>query len=512
MVFSTNKEIEEVIRKIGYKSKTPIQEALLPFKETKDIIGLAETGTGKTACFVIPVIEDLVEDLYGVHTLILTPTRELCIQTKEQVDIIGHYAGVKCEMLSGAYSIYKQVNAVQRKPHIVVVSPSRLSQMLCTAQTLNCFKKTRKIILDEADLLLNGDHSKHVFTVLTKILDINPRVQLMYFSATDIYPKISVKLDLLAKETDLDTNIKNIKSTDNIDDIDSTKTDTSDSDEYKSKKLKTEEYNLENSTIRNELIKNESKKNVNAENAVDNSKRPDKTIHKESKESKEDTEPVLSLNEIIERAATPELWKLVYKRGPLTIDTRTTAIPPQIIQEYSVVHKIAKEAHLIDLLNNEYSEQKVVVFVNRSQECAVLAEIMQEMGINAGSLTRLTESKERHEAFHKFRSGLLRVLVTTDIASRGIDIRDITLVINYDLPNDYVDYIHRIGRTGRLNTKGYALSFVASTDTALLEYIQKMIDQRITEKKLKPFSSPKLLNKISTHKHFILSRIQLHNK
>lgn len=434
MGFSHNEEVNDILRRTGYQAKTAIQSALLPFTEQQDVMGLAETGTGKTACFVIPIVEEIAEDPCGIYALILTPTRELCLQTKEQVDIVGHYFGVTCEMVHGGIDVHRQVPLLQSRPHVVVATPGRLSTLLCASENVRCFRRVKKIVLDEADLLLNGTQAVPVHHILTTLL-AQTTAQLLLFSATDIAPRIAVR---------------------------------------------------ENGGEGGGDDREDG--GSGQENLGEHQDRPN--------------DP-LPMDQLIARTERPELWQLIQQRPFQVHDVRQTAIPKQIIQEYCQVHHQAKEAHLADLLLTEYATERVIVFMNRSGECAVLAKVFQELGINAEALSRHLDYKERHSAFNNFRAGQVRVLLTTGIAARGIDVKDVALVINCDLPNDPIEYIHRIGRTGRLLAQGRALSFVAAADQLLFEQIKRVTGAEIAEKKLKPFNSPKLMNKISGYKEWI---------
>jgi len=459
MSFSANEEINDVLRRLGYKEKTEIQKKMLPCVRKKDVIGMAETGTGKTACFIIPSIEDLVEDPFGIHTVILTPTRELCIQTKEQADIIGHYFGIKSEMVHGGVEIRRQVPVLRAKPHIVIATPGRLSALMGTDEIEKCFRNTKKVVLDEADLLLNGKQAEAVMKILQK-LSAHAKYDLSLFSATDIAPRVAVGAE------------------DGGDVADG-------ADEKGS------------GGIVGSMKENGALNGRDSGGAGDTYS--DSATHFSSKRDREAGGADAQIK-------CPEVWELVEKRNFKIYDVRKEIIPKQIVQEHCRVHKQAKDAHLAALLTEEHSDKKVIVFMNRTNECAVLAEVFQEMGINAAALCRGMDSSERLRAFYNFRSGMVQVLLTTDVASRGIDIKDVKCVINYDLPNSYVDYIHRVGRTGRLLADGYALSFVSSTDVELFEHIQSHVPSEIREKKLVPFATPRLLNKISTHKQFILKK------
>lgn len=439
MRFSVLEELNEILRRIGYAQKTEIQKSLLPLSvkmnSRRDLVGLAETGTGKTACFVIPIVEDLADDPFGVNSLILTPTRELCHQTKEQVDVMGSYFGVRCMVLHGGDELHRQSAMLQKRPHVLISTPGRLKALLSTETARACFKRIRTVVLDEADLLMNNSQAPDVYFILQTLLGMaEPR--LFFFSATDICPRAPVKEQ---------------------------------GEKDKQEKSKGQEKEKEK------------------ENAVNMQ------------------ESTAEAGSVLENTTCPDLWRLFRARDPLLVDVREGLAPKRIIQEYARVHANAKEAHLIDLLREEYADEHVIVFMNRSRESCVLAEILQDLGINAASLCRGMERKKRYDAFCNFRAGKINVLLTTDVASRGIDARHVTHVINYDLPNSVTDYIHRIGRTGRMGAEGHALSFVSSGDLEILKHIKTTLagTSEIAEKKLQPLTSPKLLNIVSAKKQFI---------
>ncbi|KAI5188971.1 ATP-dependent RNA helicase DDX49/DBP8 [Nematocida minor] len=470
MAFSACEKINDILSRIGFKKRTRIQERLLPFTEKRDIMGLSETGTGKTACFVIPLVEELAEDPFGVHSLILTPTRELAMQTKEKVDIIGNYFGIKCEILHGGLDVHKQVALLQKKPHIVIATPGRLAAMLCSEQSILAFKRAKKIVLDEADLLLNGDQALSVHKILSILTERTKNVQLLLFSATDIAPRVLVKV------RDRDYKLSARKKQERI----ASEAGPSDS-EHQSQTNSMDEENTENISVKDSDAEKDGNK-------------PDKAP--------------MHIDDIIEKTSCPALWRMIYSRNFYTIDTRVSAVPKSITQEYAFVHRQAKDAYLAGLLMQEYKDAKVMVFMNKADNCAVLSEVLQELGINAVGLSRHTDNKTRHSSFYRFRSGLAKVLLTTDVLSRGLDIKDISCVINYDLPNDFTDYIHRIGRTGRLDQSGYALSFVSAVDVSILQDIQRQTATEMAEKELKPLTTARLMNKIATHREFVTARIE----
>lgn len=398
--FAASEEVADVLEEIGYRAPTKIQQRALPLvRGGGSIVALSETGTGKTACFSIPIVETLAEDLYGVCALILTPTRELALQTKTQLDLLGDRFHVQSLVICGGLALCGQHTALLRRPHVVVGTARRLATVLEVSEVARVFSKTRYLVLDEADLLVSGSQSRDVLRVLSRLPG---SCQLLLFSATQIDP---------------------------------------------------------------------GKGGARVEGAVE------------------------------------ELWKRILDKSPAMVDMRAQSTPAEIAQEYAVVHWRAKDAHLVRLLQGEYSGERAIVFVNKSSTCVILSGILARLGIKAAGLCGAMEQQARIEALERFRNGQADVLVSTDISSRGLDIRDVKHVVNFDVPHDFADYVHRVGRTGRAGRKGHSLSLVENRDLPRMEAIAERLSGALRRITLAEITDLRMLNKVTTQRELVVAHV-----
>ncbi|MFA6429224.1 MAG: DEAD/DEAH box helicase [Patescibacteria group bacterium] len=330
----------EVLGRLGYETPTPIQKKSIPIaNEGKDVIGVAQTGTGKTLAFGLPLIQRLAQ-VKG-RGLVVLPTRELALQADEVLRQIGTPIGLRTAVLIGGASMYNQIKALKQKPHVLVVTPGRLIDHL--EQRTVDLREVRILVLDEADRMLDMGFAPQI----KRILQSMPQErQTMLFSAT--MPASIVKI-----------------------------------------------------------------------------------------------------------ATT-------YMKLPVQIEIApqgTTA--EHVTQELYVVSKEQK----IQLLDHILSEHRgsVLVFTRTKHGATRVAKGVRAMGHTSTEIHSNRSLHQRIEALDGFKNGKYRVLVATDIAARGIDVKNIELVINFDLPGQAEDYVHRIGRTGRAGNKGHAIS-IATPD------------------------------------------------
>ncbi len=340
-----------VLDKLQYKVPTPIQEKSIPAGiEGKDLMGLAQTGTGKTLAFGIPMIQAA---LSGKQGLVILPTRELALQVQEMIAKVGGTLGVRTALLVGGESNYRQVQALHRLPHIVIGTPGRIIDHL-QQKTLN-LNKVSILVLDEADRMLDMGFEPQ----LKRILITVPRErQTLLFSAT--MPK-----NILA---------------------------------------------LANS----------------------------------------------------------------YMKLPLRIEIA----PPgttleKVTQELFFIARNDKP-RLLEKLLYEY-RGSVLVFSRTKHGAKKIATSLRALGHTAAELHSNRSLGQRREALDGFRNGKYRILVATDIAARGIDVKGIELVLNYDLPDNAEDYVHRIGRTARAGASGHAISFATPDQKFDVRDIERLI-------------------------------------
>ncbi len=343
--------ILSVLDRLQFKTPTPIQQqSIPPALEGKDIMGLAQTGTGKTLAFGIPVIQAA---LAGKPALIVLPTRELALQVKETLTKLGSPLGVHSALLVGGESLYRQVGALRGNPAIIIGTPGRLIDHL-QQKTLN-LKTTKVLVLDEADRMLDMGFAPQ----LQQIMNHVPRErQTMLFSAT----------------------------------------------------------------------------------------MPDAIIHMAHS----------------------------YMKLPVRIEI----VPPgtanaNITQEVFFIAKHDKP-RLLEKVLSEF-RGSVLVFSRTKFGAKKIAAQVRGLGHTAAELHANKSLSQRRQALEGFRNGTFRVLVATDIAARGIDVKGIELVVNYDLPANAEDYVHRIGRTARAGAQGHAISFATPDQRRDVRDIERLM-------------------------------------
>ncbi|KAB2059271.1 hypothetical protein ES319_A11G290400v1 [Gossypium barbadense] len=363
-------ELVEACDSLGWKTPTKIQVEAIPHAlEGKDLIGLAQTGSGKTGAFALPILHALLEShsKQGYKSapvffaLVLSPTRELAIQIAEQFEALGSGISLKCAVLVGGVDIMQQQIALGKRPHIIVGTPGRLVDHLTNTKGFS-LRMLKYLVLDEADRLLNEDFEK----ALDDILNVIPRDRYTYlFSAT------------------------------------------------MTKKVK----KLQRACLRNPV-----------------------KIEAASKYS--------------------------------TVDT--------LKQQYRFIPAKYKDCYLVYILT-EMSGCTSMVFTRTCDATRLLAFILRNLNIRAIPISGQMTQAKRLGALNKFKSGECNVLVCTDVASRGLDIPSVDMVINYDIPTNSKDYIHRVGRTARAGRSGVAISLVNQYELEWYLQIEKLIGKKLPE-------------------------------
>ena len=363
MIFENLNLIEPILKALqeeGYTSPTPIQEQSIPvLLQGKDLLGCAQTGTGKTAAFSIPILQKLYKTDHrkGIKALILTPTRELAIQIGECFEAYGRYTGLKHAVIFGGVGQKPQTDALRNGVQILVATPGRLLDLI--TQGFISLKTLDFFVLDEADRMLDMGFIHDIRRIL-KLLPA--KRQTLFFSAT-MPPEIE--------------------------------------------------------TLANSMLTDPEKVEV-----------------------------------------TP---------ASSTVDT--------IAQHVYFVEKKEKKDLLLHLLKDK-SVESVLIFTRTKYGADKLARTLTKAGIRAEAIHGNKSQNARQRALTEFKNHTLRVLIATDIAARGIDVDQLSHVINYELPNVPETYVHRIGRTGRAGHEGIAISFCESEEIPYLKDIQKLIGKR----------------------------------
>lgn len=376
MIFKDLGIIEPILKALsaeGYTQPTPIQEQSIPIlMRRKDLLGCAQTGTGKTAAFAIPILQHLYLDPQQnkgqrkIKALVVTPTRELAIQISESFTTYGKFTGIKNTVIFGGVKQGGQTDALRRGVDILVATPGRLLDLI--DQGFISLKDVEYFVLDEADHMLDMGFIHDIRKIIAKL---PTKRQSLFFSATMPAEIIELSRKILGYP--------------------------------------------EKVTIAPEQTTAE---------------KVDQSVYFVSKKGK------------------PKLLVYLLQAGPLS---------------------------------------STLVFSRTKHGADKIVKFLAKAGIAASAIHGNKSQNFRQKVLGEFKSGQTNVLVATDIAARGIDVEELSFVINYDLPNIPETYIHRIGRTGRASASGVALSFCDTEERAYLRDIQKLIDQKIPVVEEHPF-------------------------
>ncbi|CAF1491879.1 unnamed protein product [Rotaria magnacalcarata] len=354
----------EACEKLGWKTPTKIQCEALPVAcQNRDIIGLAETGSGKTGAFALPILQALLTTPQRLFALVLTPTRELAYQISEQFEALGASIGVKCAVIVGGMDMMSQSIALAKKPHIVIATPGRLVDHLENTKGFS-LRSIRYLVMDEADRILNMDFEVD----LDKILKILPPS-----STRSTYLYSATMTKKVAK--------------------------------------------LQRASLR---------------------------------------DPVKV--EVSEKYATVE----------------------KLQQAYLFIPAKFKDVYLVSILN-DMNGKSVIVFSSTCTTTLRLALLTRNLGFTTVPLHGQMSQTKRLGALNKFKGKARSILIATDVASRGLDIPHVDIVINYDIPTHSKDYIHRVGRTARAGRSGKSITFVTQYDIELYQRIEHLIGKQLPQ-------------------------------
>ena len=336
--FLITEQVKQNIAKRGYIAPTPIQDQAIPYLlEGKDLIGSANTGTGKTAAFLIPLVDNLITKKTS-RVLIMTPTRELAAQIQAEFAVLKAHTGFSSALCIGGLNINPQINHLAKDPAFVIGTPGRLKDL--EQQGYLRLSKYTSIVLDEVDTMLDMGFLQDMKYIIAKLPQNRHS---LFFSAT-ISPAIKQVMD-------------------------------------------------------------------------------------------------------------------GFLRNPVSVSVKTRQSAENVNQDIVTVTALTKLETLHDLLIKP-GFTKVIIFVRTKRATDKLARQLKERGFEAAAIHGDKSQEQRKRALALFKNNTVKILLATDVVARGIDIDDVSHVINYDLPQSHEDYIHRIGRTGRANKIGQALTFI----------------------------------------------------
>ncbi len=371
--FGLAEPILRAVTELGYREPTPIQEQAIPVVlQGRDVMGAAQTGTGKTAGFALPILQRLMAHAntsasparHPVRALILAPTRELADQIHENVRQYAQYTGLRSAVVFGGVDIKPQIAALRRGCEVLIATPGRLLDHM--GQKTVTLAQADLLVLDEADRMLDMGFLPDIQRILHALPD---RRQNLMFSAT----------------------------------------------------FSGEIRKLANTFLNDPVVIEVARRNATAENVEQ--------------------------------------------------------------QVYRVADLESKRAAVARLVRDRALSQ-VIVFTNTKIGAGRLARQLERDGLNAAAIHGDKSQQERLATLEAFKKGEIVVLVATDVAARGLDIVELPAVINYDLPYNAEDYVHRIGRTGRAGASGLALSLMTAGDERSLADIEKLLDRKLPAERL----------------------------
>lgn len=364
--FNFEEKVLEALTSMGYETATPIQESAIPIiLENQDLIACAQTGTGKTAAFILPIINKIVKNKSvsnGINTLILAPTRELVIQIDQNFEGLAYFTGVSSIPVYGGgdgNAFIQQKRALEKGSDVVIATPGRLIALLNSNK--DAFKNLQHLVLDEADRMLDMGFLNDILRIISYL----PKErQTLLFSAT------------------MPQKIRKLSS---------------------------------------KILKN-----------------------------------------------------------PKSVSLAISKPASGINQQVYILNEEQKLPLLLEILKDDKYES-VIVFADTRENAKAIEKKLKKANINAKAFHSDLDMQERGQYLIDFKSGKLPVLIGTDIISRGIDVEGVDLVVNYSLPGDPEDYIHRIGRTARAQSSGTAISFVNKKDQKKLFRIEEMLEDEISK-------------------------------
>lgn len=347
---------------IGWKEPTSIQKSAIPLAIAgKDVVALAETGSGKTGAFAIPILQSLLSTPQRLFAVILAPTRELAFQINEVFEALGSSIGLSTVCIVGGIDMVTQAIALARKPHVIVATPGRLVDHLQNTKGFN-LRNLKWLVLDEADRMLSMDFEEEI----TQILSVIPRDRTTaLFSAT-----MTSKVAKLQKASLVD---------------------------------------------------------------------------------------------------------------PVKCEVSTKfQTPKTLVQQYLFIPAKWKDCYLAYALD-EFKGQSAIVFCGTCNNAMRITLLLRNLGFEAVCLHGQLSQPKRLGALNKFKSGQRNILVATDVASRGLDIPNVDLVLNLDIPSHGKDYIHRVGRTARAGKAGRSIAFVTQYDVEAYQKLEQIIGQKLPQ-------------------------------
>ena len=451
---------------LGITAPTPVQAGVIPIMLAgRDVVACAQTGSGKTAAFALPILQRLAVDPYGIFALVLTPSRELAVQITESFAALGAPAGIRIVTIVGGLDIVRQSTDLALSPHVVVATPGRLAHHLTLgaldgAGGSGIFARLSYLVLDEADRVLEPSMRDDVTTILRAVKDARSpragRLHVALLSATlgaDARAAIRSVSALLPLGDDAALVVAGEPTAAWHRTGGATDTSATAWEAPQPPRLPptlSQQYIFVPAAVRDAylvalLVSAMGEDVVTAPSAGERRTSTSSSRHGKGKEGRQRHSA---------KGVSAAVAALTTGRGAAA-DAAARGAAAAADET-----PVAKSA---------------ILFASTVRGAATLAELLRELGIPCTALHSALSQPARTASLAKFKGGLVRVLVATDVASRGLDIPDVDLVVNVDVPRAPPDYVHRVGRTARAGRNGRAVTLVTQFDVELVAAIERRV-------------------------------------
>jgi ATP-dependent RNA helicase DDX49/DBP8 len=436
----------ETCRELGLRRPTPVQRTLIPFllkHAHHHVLAVAATGSGKTAAFGLPILHRLAADPYSVYAVILTPTRELAQQIHQQVTALGSAYAVRSVLVVGGLDAVRQsCRLQQQRPHVVVATPGRLAELLRGPDPVS-LERVRYLVLDEADRLLTA-RSGFTRDVAELLLHTTQRGSGRAASAAEQEPCQTLLFSA--------TMTRSLETTEEI-------------AAAGLGSLPLKKFVVQEGVV----AARDGKADVSKKKATEDDVGEDGRGDRPRIPSGLKQEYVFMPSKVRDAYLLTVLRTLMKNGGRPAADSNKTA------EQHSrnSNKRRRKEVDPVDEEAEASKARSAIVFVSTCERAALVSGILSHVGVQNVTLHSLLSQGRRLAALGAFKSQQVRVLVATDVASRGLDIPEVDLVVNAELPRSAVQYVHRVGRTARAGHRGRAVSLVSESDVKLVHAAEK---------------------------------------
>jgi len=517
--------MDEALAALAILSPTPVQRQAIPLiLGGSDVLASARTGSGKTAAFALPILRALSRDPFGVCAVVMEPSRELAVQVADQFRAFGAPIGIRVEVIVGGLDAMKQAEALRRRPHVIVATPGRLASLLRPgSDEARAVRRVAYLVLDEADRLLETSMAPALSAIVAALPAPERRQTLLFTATASGLPREAAELNALSGMPLVrDGGAPTLRVAECV------------TDDRKTASRLLQQYVMAPSAAKmavfeqlllmhgpepeegtpagkarqemEERVATAARRRERAEAAraptfMDGRKAREAAAarrrddEEESDDGEDEDDDEAAGGELVAGSDDEDADEDGLAAGPEAgsgsdedessdgeeSDEDDDAGSDGAGSEEEQADASAPGGEDDDESGVQLRTKACIVFCGTVRECQLVSESLRELGWITDALHSAAGQRKRLAALAKFRSGLVPILVATDVAARGLDIPEVGLVVNWDLPRVAEDYVHRVGRTARASRGGRAVSIVTERDVALVHACEKYAGVKLTQ-------------------------------